>query len=81
MLKRGFKGDADIFVASVSEDGKIMVVLDTRKDEKVGGVVTTVYYILLSFSSTYLYSIYLFAIWGLLTKASPWCFMSALLTR
>ena len=35
MLKRGFKGDKDVFEAAVSEDGKVMVVLDTRKDEKV----------------------------------------------
>lgn len=35
MLKRGFKGDKDVFQAAVSEDGKVMVVLDTRKDEKV----------------------------------------------
>lgn len=35
MLKRGFKGDAGVFEAAVSEDGKLMVVLDTRKDEKV----------------------------------------------
>lgn len=35
MLKRGFKGDTDVFEAAVSEDGKVMVVLDTRKDEKV----------------------------------------------
>ena len=35
MLKRGFKGDKDVFEATVSEDGKVMVVLDTRKDEKV----------------------------------------------
>lgn len=37
MLKRGFKGDKDMFEAAVSEDGKLMVVLDTRKDEKVQG--------------------------------------------
>ena len=35
MLKRGFKGDKEVFEAAVSEDGKVMVVLDTRKDEKV----------------------------------------------
>lgn len=35
MLKRGFKGNKDVFEAAVSEDGKVMVVLDTRKDEKV----------------------------------------------
>lgn len=35
MLKRGFKGDAGVYEAAVSEDGKVMVVLDTRKDEKV----------------------------------------------
>lgn len=35
MLKRGFKGDTGVFEAAVSEDGKVMVVLDTRKDEKV----------------------------------------------
>ncbi|CAM9890026.1 unnamed protein product [Pylaiella littoralis] len=35
MLKRGFKGDTNVFEAAVSEDGKVMVVLDTRKDEKV----------------------------------------------
>lgn len=35
MLKRGFKGDTDVFQAEVSEDGKVMVVLDTRKDNKV----------------------------------------------
>ncbi|CAN0016591.1 unnamed protein product, partial [Hapterophycus canaliculatus] len=35
MLKRGFKGDKGVFEAAVSEDGKVMVVLDTRKDEKV----------------------------------------------
>ncbi|CBJ31410.1 Isoleucyl-tRNA Synthetase [Ectocarpus siliculosus] len=35
MLKRGFKGDTSVFQAAVSEDGKVMVVLDTRKDEKV----------------------------------------------
>eukprot|EP00903_Cladosiphon_okamuranus_P006585 g6433.t1 len=35
MLKRGFKGDKGVFEAAVSEDGTLMVVLDTRKDEKV----------------------------------------------
>lgn len=35
MLKRGFKGDANVFEAAVSEDGKLMVLLDTRQDEKV----------------------------------------------
>lgn len=35
MLKRGFKGDSKVFEAAVSEDGKVMVILDTRKDEKV----------------------------------------------
>lgn len=35
MLKRGFKGDSNVFEAAVSEDGKVMVILDTRKDEKV----------------------------------------------
>lgn len=35
MLKRGFKGDTGVFEAAVSDDGKVMVVLDTRKDEKV----------------------------------------------
>lgn len=37
MLKRGFKGDTDVFEPAVSEDGKVMVALDTRKDEKVRG--------------------------------------------
>lgn len=37
MLKRGFKGDASIYEAAVSDDGTVMVVLDTRQDEKVGG--------------------------------------------
>lgn len=35
MVKRGFKGDAKVYEAAVSEDGKLMVVLDTRQDEKV----------------------------------------------
>lgn len=35
MLKRGFKGDSKMFEAAVSEDGKVMVILDTRQDEKV----------------------------------------------
>lgn len=48
MLKRGFKGDTDVFQASVSEDGKIMVVLDTRKDEKVDAVVIALFYFLQS---------------------------------
>lgn len=37
MLKRGFKGDTDVFEPAVSDDGKVMVALDTRKDEKVRG--------------------------------------------
>lgn len=39
MLKRGFKGDSKVFEAAVSEDGKVMVILDTRKDEKVNVLV------------------------------------------
>lgn len=35
MLKRGFNGDEEVYEAAVSEDGKLMVVLDTRQDEKV----------------------------------------------
>lgn len=35
MLKRGFKGDAGVYEACVSEDGKLMVVLDTRQDAQV----------------------------------------------
>lgn len=46
MLKRGFKGDEDVFQSSVSEDGKIMVVLDTRQDEKVDGAVISLVYVL-----------------------------------
>lgn len=38
MLKRGFNGDVEVYEAAVSEDGKLMVVLDTRQDEKVGFV-------------------------------------------
>ncbi|CAM9647794.1 unnamed protein product, partial [Discosporangium mesarthrocarpum] len=34
-LIRGFKGDSKVYEASVSEDGSVMVVLDTRQDEKV----------------------------------------------
>lgn len=40
MVKRGFKGDSSTFEAAVSEDGKLMVVLDTRQDEKVGSSAT-----------------------------------------
>ncbi|CAN0366580.1 unnamed protein product, partial [Ectocarpus sp. 6 AP-2014] len=35
MLKRDYKGDKSISQAAVSEDGKVMVALDTRKDAKV----------------------------------------------
>lgn len=35
MLKRGFKGNKGVFEPAVSEDGKVMVLLDTRKDDKV----------------------------------------------
>lgn len=35
MLKRGFNGDEKVYESAVSEDGKLMVVLDTRQDEKV----------------------------------------------
>lgn len=35
MVKRGFRGDETMFEAAVSEDGKVMVILDTRQDEKV----------------------------------------------
>ncbi|CAN0355965.1 unnamed protein product, partial [Ectocarpus sp. 8 AP-2014] len=35
MLKIECKGDKSISQAAVSEDGKVMVVLDTRKDAKV----------------------------------------------
>ncbi|CAM9846599.1 unnamed protein product, partial [Ectocarpus sp. 6 AP-2014] len=35
MLKRDYNGDKSISQAAVSEDGEVMVALDTRKDAKV----------------------------------------------
>ncbi|CAM9142618.1 unnamed protein product [Choristocarpus tenellus] len=34
-LVRGFKGDKEVYEAAVSEDGSLMVVLDTRQNSKV----------------------------------------------
>lgn len=44
MVKRGFKGDAAIYESAVSEDGTVMVVLDTRQDEKVRAYPTIVWF-------------------------------------
>lgn len=35
MLKKEFKGDTSIFQAESSQDGTLLVVLDTRQDERV----------------------------------------------
>jgi len=35
LLKKEFKGDTSIFQAEASQDGTLLVVLDTRQDERV----------------------------------------------